>query len=182
MFLAFSCTTENAKTAVEETPVVTEPIQEVAAVNPVEILETLPNDIRLYLIENIKRFDIKQPVFEAIIEWDSIVSILVKTVQKFEHLSKYPEVSRDLAVIVDENLKFEDLKLKIEQQGNKILKKIDLFDIFRDDKKIGEHKKSYALSFVLQDNDKTLIDKEIDKFVNKTIRLIEKEFNAEIRM
>lgn len=129
----------------------------------------------------LNKFDLKQKVYVAVLNWETIYSLLNNKKTKFSQLSRFPQVNRDLAIVVDEELKFEDLKQKIYNQNNNFLKSIELFDIFRDENKIGKNKKSYALSFTLQDANKTLTDSEIDEFINNTILLIEKEFKATIR-
>lgn len=129
----------------------------------------------------LKTFEIEQEVYVAIMNWQILKDLISLSKTKFKQLSKFPQVNRDLAIVVDESLKFEDLKRTISNLNNNILKSIELFDIFRDENKIGDNKKSYALSFTLQDEYKTLTDKEIDNFINKIIETIEKEFNATIR-
>jgi phenylalanyl-tRNA synthetase beta chain len=84
-------------------------------------------------------------------------------------------------LIVDESISFEKLKKKVEIAGGKLLKKTDLFDIYKDEAKIGAGKKSYALSFTLLDDKKTLTDNEIDKIITKILRTLEQEFQATIR-
>jgi phenylalanyl-tRNA synthetase beta chain len=127
------------------------------------------------------KFDVKQNVFCAELNWNYLVKLLNKKSIRFEELSKFPEVSRDLAVIIDENIKFESIFKKIKSNSGSILKKIDLFDVFVNEEKIGANKKSYALNFKLQNTSKTLTDKEIDHEMSKIIRTLEQSFNAIIR-
>lgn len=129
----------------------------------------------------LKQFEIEQRVFVAELKWQNILSSIGNSKIRFEELVKFPEVSRDLAVILEENVTFKELQQKILQFSGDILKKVDLFDVFRNAAKIGENKKSYALNFRLQDVNKTLTDKEIDQVMHKIIKTLEQQFNATIR-
>lgn len=131
--------------------------------------------------DELSKFDLKQEVFCAILNWDYIYKLVNRSSSKFKELSKFPEVSRDLAVILDENIKFESIFKKIHESAGAILKKVDLFDVFVSAEKIGAKKKSYALNFKLQDPNKTLTDKEIDKEINCIIKTLEQSFDATIR-
>jgi phenylalanyl-tRNA synthetase beta chain len=82
---------------------------------------------------------------------------------------------------LDESIEFEALRAKIHAHSGKLLKEVNLFDVFRSEEKVGTNKKSYALNFQLLDREKTLTDKEIDHTMQKIIRVIENEFNATIR-
>jgi len=127
------------------------------------------------------KFDVKQEVYCAELNWDYLLKLVSKRTIRFEELSKFPEVSRDLAVILDESIKFDSIFKKIKSSSGAILKRVDLFDVFVSKEKIGEHKKSYALNFKLQDPNKTLTDKEIDKEINNIIKTLEQSFDATIR-
>lgn len=128
-----------------------------------------------------KLFEINQEVFYGIIYWESVVKNVRKQKIRFKELPKFPEVSRDLAVILNEDVSFETIQTTIRKHSPKILKSIDLFDVFRNEDKIGANKKSYALNFRLQDSEKTLTDKEIDKVIEKIIVTLEQNFEASIR-
>jgi len=127
----------------------------------------------------LKSFDIKQPVFFADIDMDLVMAQKVKPIQ-FKEISKFPSVSRDLALVVDKKVSYA----QIEQiaLSNKIaqLKSIQLFDIFESEK-LGADKKSMAVSFVFGDEQKTLTDVEIDANMHKIISAYEKTIQAEIR-
>jgi phenylalanyl-tRNA synthetase beta chain len=147
------------------------------------IMHKLNNDLLVVLgkVSNkyLSKFDIEQDVYFADIYWDNVMKHLPDTAQ-FIPLPKFPEVRRDFALLLDKNVRFEDLKdlaFKIEK---KLLKDVNIFDVF-EDKKLGENKKSYALSFVLSDESKTLTDKQIDKVMRKLQYNFEKEFGAELR-
>lgn len=128
-----------------------------------------------------KAFDIEQDVHVAMLHLDKLIQLLNRQSIRFEAIPKFPAVSRDLAVVVDEDVQFEALKAKILAQSSKLLQEVNLFDVFRSEEKVGANKKSYALNFQLQDKEKTLTDKEIDQVMQKIIRLIETEFKATIR-
>ncbi len=128
----------------------------------------------------LKDFGIKQEVFYADINWDNVLKKAGKTDIKISNLPKYPEVKRDLALLLDNKIKFIDLYNTAFQTERKLLKDVDLFDVYTGDK-LPQGKKSYALSFVLQDEDKTLNDKQIDKIMEKLQQTFIKKFDAELR-
>jgi len=131
--------------------------------------------------QQLKQFEIDQKVYCAMINWDNLFQLLKNKEVRFQEITKFPEVSRDLAVILDENINFEAIFQKVMKNAGSILKEIDLFDVFRSEEKIGANKKSYALNFKLQNNKKTLTDKEIDKTMKRIIQIIEQNFDATIR-
>jgi len=98
----------------------------------------------------------------------------------YKEVPKYPEVRRDLALLVDQKVKFEDLQKMAFKTERNILKEVSLFDVYEGDK-IEKDKKSYALSFILQDDRKTLTDKVIDKAMRKLQSVYEREVGAVIR-
>jgi len=128
----------------------------------------------------LKGNDIKQNVFYADLDWENIISLGAKTDIKFKGLPKFPEVKRDLALLVDSEVKFADIYNAATQSERKLLKAVNLFDVYEGDK-LPKGKKSYAVSFILQDNDKTLVDKVVDKIMTKLIKTFEKQFGAELR-
>ncbi|MNT50597.1 Phenylalanine--tRNA ligase beta subunit [compost metagenome] len=95
-------------------------------------------------------------------------------------MSKFPAVRRDLSLLIDENVSFDKLQFVAQKTERKLLKEVNVFDVYKGDK-IPEGKKSYALSFILQDEEKTLTDKQIDAIVQKLIVNFEKELSAEVR-
>lgn len=139
--------------------------------------------VKIWEINNseLNKFEIEQNVYCAMFNWENLIKMLNKYEVRFKEITKFPEVSRDLAVILEENINFDAIFQKVMQNTGDILKKIDLFDVFKDDKKIGVNKKSYALNFKLQNNKKTLTDKEIDKTMKRIIQIIEQNFDATIR-
>ena len=128
----------------------------------------------------LKKFGIKQEVLFADFNWDNVIANVGKKTIKITGLPKYPEVKRDLALLLDENVDFIDLYNYAFQSERKFLKNVDLFDVYIGDK-LPEGKKSYALSFILQDENKTLTDKQIDKIMTKLQEGFKKQFEAELR-
>lgn len=137
---------------------------------------------RIGMISNkkLERFDIKQPVFYTDLNWSRLLELNQETVIQYREISKYPAVNRDLAIVVNKALPYELVEKATHAAGIKKLKSISLFDIFESEK-IGAGKKSMAVSFTFQDEEKTMTDKEIDDMMNKIIASFEKELNAEIR-
>lgn len=127
-----------------------------------------------------KAFGIDNPVYYADIHWNEVVKAVNKNVVGFHEISKYPAVSRDLALLIDKNVKFGDIERIANQTERKFLKKVELFDVY-EGKNLPEGKKSYAVNFILQDESKTLTDKQIDAIMGKLINNLKKELNAELR-
>jgi len=126
----------------------------------------------------LKHFDIRQDVFYADLKWENICKIVSNKII-FTELPKYPEVRRDLALLVDENVVFEEI-YQIAQQTDKLVKKIDLFDVYQG-QKLPEGKKSYAVSFILQDKEKTLTDQQIEKTMTKILSNLTQKLNVTLR-
>ncbi len=127
-----------------------------------------------------KQFDLKHAVYYAVIQWDDLLKICGNHKITFAEISKYPEVRRDLALVLDTEVTFADIQRIAGQYGKKMLRKVNLFDVYEGDK-IEKGKKSYAVSFILQDEDKTLAEKEIDSFMNRLMIAFEKDLGAVIR-
>jgi len=128
----------------------------------------------------LNRFDIKQPVFFADLDWDRLLKLNSKEQIQYTGVSKYPAVQRDLAIVVEKGLRFEEVEKATYATKLNKLRSVNLFDIFESDK-IGPGKKSLAISFTFLDEEKTLTDKEIDGMMSKIISSYEKELNADIR-
>ena len=127
-----------------------------------------------------KIFDIEQDVYYAHIEWDTVMKIIRKNRVGFSELPKYPWVRRDLALLIDRGVRFEqvrDIAVKTERH---LLRNVDLFDVYESES-LGENKKSYAVSFILRDDNNTLTDKNIDKIMNNFVSAFERELGAKIR-
>jgi phenylalanyl-tRNA synthetase beta chain len=128
----------------------------------------------------IKDFGIKENVFYCDIYWDNVIKNLKTSNIEFKELPKYPEVRRDLSLLLNNEVTFEQIKELAYKTEKYFLKKINLFDVYTGDK-IKKGMKSYAVSFILQDLKKTLTDKQIDKIMNNLASVFIKELNAEIR-
>ncbi|MEE4198104.1 MAG: phenylalanine--tRNA ligase subunit beta [Bacteroidales bacterium] len=128
----------------------------------------------------LKSMDIDAPVYYAEFNWDQLLKITAKHTIRFTEIPKYPEVRRDLALLLDQSVRFSELKALAFKSEKKLLKQVSLFDVFEGEK-LGKNKKSYALSFILQDENRTLTDKQIDKIMNNLMRGFEKELGAQIR-
>ena len=126
-----------------------------------------------------KHFDIKQEVLFADFNWDAIIKLVSGKV-KYNEVSKFPEVRRDLALLVDTAVSFEDIYNSARQTEKSLLKDINLFDVYEGNN-LPEGKKSYAVSFTLQDSAKTLTDEQIDKIMGKIRANLEKETGAVLR-
>ena len=127
----------------------------------------------------LKHFDIKQEVLFADFNWDNLLK-LVTTKIKFVEIPKYPEVRRDLALLVDTNIQFEQIYSIAKQTEKSLLKDVNLFDVYQGNN-LPEGKKSYAVSFTLQDTSKTLTDVQIDKIMSKLQQSFENEIGATLR-
>lgn len=127
----------------------------------------------------LKHFDIKQEVLFADFNWNLMLK-LVSTKIKFTDIPKYPEVRRDLALLIDENITFESIYRIARQTEKSLLKNIVLFDVYKG-KNLPDGKKSYAVSFTIQDNTKTLTDEQIDKIMLKLQKSLTSELGAVLR-
>ena len=128
----------------------------------------------------LEQFSIKQPVFFADIYWEKLTAAAKKIKIEFFEISKYPEAQRDISMIVNKNISYENVERLTKGLTIARLVKIKLFDIFESEK-LGIDKRSLAISFTFSDKEKTLTDKEIDSMMNKIIVSYEKELAAEIR-
>ena len=128
----------------------------------------------------LKQFGIKQPVFAAEINWPAFFTLIKRNKIKYTELPKFPEVRRDLALLLDESVSYADLRKSALRVGKKLLKQVGLFDVYRGDK-IAEGKKQYALSFVLQDLEKTLTDNDVERVMSKLLATFQNEFGATLR-
>lgn len=125
-------------------------------------------------------FGIKQPVYYAEINWDSVLQLMVMNKTKYKELAKFPSSRRDLSLLLDKEIKFEQIQEIASRADRKILKEIGLFDIY-EGKNLPEGKKSYAVSFLFQDENKTLVDKQIEKIMTKIQGELESKLGASLR-
>jgi phenylalanyl-tRNA synthetase beta chain len=128
----------------------------------------------------LKHFGISQNVLFADFNWDNVLEMAKHNKIKFTEIPKYPEVRRDFALLLDQNVSFEDIHTIAKQTEKQLLKNVNLFDVY-EGKNLPEGKKSYAVSFTLQDENKTLNDKQIDKIMSKLQANFEGKLGAELR-
>ncbi|TAH03548.1 MAG: phenylalanine--tRNA ligase subunit beta [Sphingobacteriales bacterium] len=128
----------------------------------------------------LKSFGIDKPVFYANFNWDLVLKTVKNNKIFFQEISKFPAVRRDLSLLIDTDITFAQLHKIASKTEKSLLKTVNVFDVYVGDK-LPEGKKSYALSFILQDDDKTLTDKQIDSVMQKLIFNLEKEAKAEVR-
>lgn len=128
----------------------------------------------------LKRFDLSQDVYYADLNWAQLLKLSGKNHISFSDLPKYPEVRRDLALLLDKNINFSQIEKIAFDTERKLLKDVSLFDVY-EGKNLPTGKKSYAVSFILQDETKTLTDKQIDQIMQKLLMNFEKELEAQLR-
>lgn len=128
----------------------------------------------------LKKMDVAQEVFFAELDWDLILKNASEFQLKYKEISKFPAVKRDLALLIDKNIVYKDLFESTQELKMDLLKSVQLFDVYEGDK-LPEGKKSYAMSFMLQNEEKTLSDVEIDGVMNELIRNFQQNFKAELR-
>ncbi len=126
-----------------------------------------------------KAADVKQAVFFADFDWDYLFKQYKENVV-FEELSKFPEVRRDLSLVLDTEVTFDQIQKIAKQYERNLLRQVNVFDVYQGDN-LGQGKKSYSVSFILQDNEQTLTDKVIDKTMERLMAAFEKEVGAVIR-
>ena len=130
--------------------------------------------------ELLAKFNIEQEVFCAELNWQQLAQSALSQNIHYQGIAKYPTVSRDFALLVDQEIQFEDLQKLAYQTERKILKSVTLFDVY-EGKSLAKGKKSYGINFNFQDKNKTLTDKQVDKVMEKLLQNFKKEFNAELR-
>lgn len=128
----------------------------------------------------LKKMDIDQEVFYADINWDNVMRAIKKNEVLYHDISKFPSVSRDLALLIDKSVEFEQIEQIAHQTEKKLLKSVELFDVY-EGKNLPEGKKSYAVNFILQDETKTLNDKQIEAIMTKLINNLKQKLGAELR-
>ena len=128
----------------------------------------------------LKKMDIDQDVFFADLNWDNLMRAIKKNETLYHDISKFPSVSRDLALLIDKSVQFEQIEQIARQTEKKLLKSVELFDVY-EGKNLPAGKKSYAVNFILQDESKTLTDKQIDAIMTKLINNLKQKLGAELR-
>ena len=142
--------------------------------------ETLLGTMGVVKHKILKDFDIKQEVLYADLHWETLLELVRGHKVVYKEISKYPEVRRDLALLLDDKVSFADLYRVAFATEKSILKQINLFDVYQGDK-LAAGKKSYAVSFILQEENKTLTDKQIDKTMQKLQAAFEQSLGATLR-
>ena len=127
-----------------------------------------------------KQFDIDTPVYYAELNWTALMKVVRKQKVEFTDIPKFPSVSRDLALLIDQNIEFAQIEEIARQTEKKLLKKVELFDVYEGDK-LPQGKKSYAVNFILQDTEKTMGDKQIDAIMQKLIAQLTAKLGAQLR-
>jgi phenylalanyl-tRNA synthetase beta chain len=128
----------------------------------------------------LSKFDIGQDVYWGHIEWDYLLKLMKSHTISFHELPKYPSVKRDLALLLDRGVKFSQIRDIALRTEKNLLQEINLFDVYENDN-LGKNKKSYAVSFLLRDELKTMTDKNIDRVMDNLIRAFKTELGAQIR-
>ncbi|TYC17997.1 phenylalanine--tRNA ligase subunit beta [Bizionia gelidisalsuginis] len=128
----------------------------------------------------LKHFGISQAVVYADFNWEAIIDIAKRNTISFKAIPKYPEVRRDFALLLDDKVLFEDIHTISKQTEKQLLKSVNLFDVYQGEN-LPEGKKSYAVSFIFQDENKTLTDKQVDKIMNKLKSNFETKLGAQLR-
>jgi phenylalanyl-tRNA synthetase beta chain len=127
-----------------------------------------------------QQFDIKNPVFYADFNWDYVMKLIRNNKVTFEELPRFPEVRRDLSLVINKDVTFEKVRAVAQKSEKRLLRNINLFDVYEGDK-IDSSKKAYAMSFILRDAEKTLTDQEVDGIMQKLLKAFESEVGAQIR-
>ena len=128
----------------------------------------------------LKKFDLQQPVFFAELNWTQLMKATKKNKVTFTDIPRQPAVSRDLALLVDNAVEFAQIEQVARQAEKKLLKQVELFDVY-EGKNLPAGKKSYAVNFILQDEEKTMNDKQIDAIMQKLIAQLTSKLGAQLR-
>ena len=127
------------------------------------------------------KFDIKNEVYYAELDWEKVIDISGKQKLTTTDIPKFPSTRRDLALEVDKNVGYEEIKEAILKSGAKSIIEIGLFDVFSNKEMTEQGKKSYAIYLIFQHPEKTLQDKDVDKSIQKILKKLEAEFSAKLR-
>lgn len=128
-----------------------------------------------------RQFDVESDVFVAELNWPEIVKLSAEAKTISDVVNKYPSVERDLALVMPDHLTYSEISNLIARSSGKLLDAMQLFDVYRDDEKIGKGKKSYAIRLVFSDPTKTLTDKNIDKVIKKILGTLKHQMSVELR-
>ena len=127
-----------------------------------------------------RRFGIKQQVVAAVINWPAMLELVRRDKVSFREIPRFPEVRRDLALLLDEGVRYSDLRAAAFKQARGLLQQVGLFDVYRGDK-IPEGKKQYALSFVIRSDERTLTDQDTERLMDRLLDVFRKDFGAALR-
>ena len=128
----------------------------------------------------LKAFDIDNEVYFADLNWKELLKAVRSAKVSYKELSKFLAVRRDLALLLDKNVQFAEIEKIAYETEKKLLKEVELFDVY-EGKNLEAGKKSYAVSFLLQDESQTLNDKMIDKIMSKLVKNLEDKLGAKLR-
>ena len=128
----------------------------------------------------LKKFDIDNEVYFADLNWKELMKAIRSVKISYKEISKFPAVRRDLALLLDKQIQFGEIEKIAFDTEKKLLKSVELFDVY-EGKNLEAGKKSYAVSFMLQDENQTLNDKQIDKIMSKLIKNLEDKLGAKLR-
>lgn len=128
----------------------------------------------------LKAFDIDNEVYFADLNWKELMKVIRSVKISYKEISKFPAVKRDLALLLDKNVQFAEIEKIAYDTEKKLLKEVELFDVY-EGKNLEAGKKSYAVSFLLQDENQTLNDKMIDKIMSKLVKNLEDKLGAKLR-
>lgn len=127
-----------------------------------------------------KAFDIDNEVYYADLNWKELMKAIKNNTVAYKEISKFPAVKRDLALLIDKKVQFAEIEKIAYETDKKLLKSVELFDVY-EGKNAEAGKKSYAVSFMLQDENATLNDKQIDKVMQKLIANLQNKLDAKLR-
>jgi phenylalanyl-tRNA synthetase beta chain len=127
-----------------------------------------------------KAFDIKQAVLYAELNWENLISLLPKNAVQYKPAEKFPPVRRDLSLLMDKNVRFADVEKISFDAERKLLRQVGLFDVY-EGKNLEEGKKSYAVSFILQDSTKTMTDQQVDSAMDRVRKALDEKLGAKVR-
>ncbi|MEG1563265.1 MAG: phenylalanine--tRNA ligase subunit beta, partial [Bacteroides sp.] len=130
--------------------------------------------------KQLKAFDIDNEVYYADLNWNELMKAIRSVKVSYSEISKFPAVKRDLALLIDKSIQFAEIEKIAYETEKKLLKEVELFDVY-EGKNLEEGKKSYAVSFLLQDETQTLTDKMIDKIMSKLVKNLEEKLQAKLR-
>jgi phenylalanyl-tRNA synthetase beta chain len=128
----------------------------------------------------LEKFEIDAEVFYAELNWETIIALIPTAEIQYKPIAKFPSVRRDLALLIDKSVSFEQIRLLAKDTENTYLKEVNLFDVYEGDK-LGKDKQSYGVSFTFQDKQKTLTDQHVDKIMDRLIQSFKKVLGAELR-